>query len=240
MVFCRSLVSVPFLFSLLDDDFLILQDGSLTDDPDNVANNLWIENVSRSRVMKERLTLNVSAGTKMEDILALRSELEKFVTHDDNRRDFQPDFDIELTSVGDLKHLELRVEIKHKSNFANDQLRNHRRNKFMVELLAAIRRVPIEPPGGSGAGLGDPANPSYSVSITDTEAAEARAAKAAKTEAAKLYPTGTSVAELVPATQGGGFLSPAQAMFPGLKQRMAHNHEDASGRRESVWSVKRQ
>ncbi|KAI5358832.1 putative EF-hand domain, mechanosensitive ion channel MscS, LSM domain superfamily [Septoria linicola] len=226
--------------SLMYSVFQRVDNDGVLQIPHNVANNLWIENVSRSRIMKERITLNVSAGTKMEEILALRGELEKFVAHDDNRRDFQPDFDIELISVGDLKHLELRVEIKHKSNFANEQLRAHRRNKFMVELLAAIRRVPIEPPGGSGPALGDPSNPAYSVAVSDSEAVAARAAKAEKTEGTRLFPSGTSFAELVPATVGGGFLSPAQAMFPGLKQRNAHKHDDVSGRRASMWDEKRQ
>lgn len=81
---------------------------------DNVANNLWIENVTRSRQMKERLHINVAATTKMEDIMALRGEMEKFMAAPENRRDFQSDFDIELTSLGDLKSLELRVEVRHK------------------------------------------------------------------------------------------------------------------------------
>ena len=64
--------------------------------------------------MKEQLTLSVDATTSMEDIVALRGELQKFVTADDNRRDFKPEVDIELISVGNLKQLDLRVEIRHK------------------------------------------------------------------------------------------------------------------------------
>ena len=82
--------------------------------PHNIANTLWIENISRSKAMKERLTLSVSAATTMEDILALRGELQKFVTADENRRDFHSDLDIELISVGNLQKLDLRVEIRHK------------------------------------------------------------------------------------------------------------------------------
>ena len=82
--------------------------------PHVVANSSWIENVSRSKAMKERITFAVSATTSSADILALRGELESFVTAADNKRDFQPDVDIELLSVGDLKHLDLRVEIRHK------------------------------------------------------------------------------------------------------------------------------
>jgi hypothetical protein len=85
--------------------------------PHNVANTLWIENVSRSKAMKERLTLNVAATTSIDDIEALRSELHKFVTSSEHKRDFQPEFDIELIGVGDMKQLELRVEIQHKVCF---------------------------------------------------------------------------------------------------------------------------
>ena len=60
--------------------------------PHNIANTLWIENVSRSKAMKERLKLSVAATTSNDDILALRDELQKFVTADENRRDFNPDF----------------------------------------------------------------------------------------------------------------------------------------------------
>lgn len=82
--------------------------------PHNVANTLWIENVSRSKSMKEQYNFSVCAGTSNADILTLRSELEKFVTAPENKRDFQPEMDIELISLGDMKQLDLRVEIKHK------------------------------------------------------------------------------------------------------------------------------
>lgn len=104
--------------------------------PHNIANTLWIENVSRSKAMKERLKLSVAATTSNEDILALRGELQRFVTADENRRDFQPEFgtsttgpslkiyanqlcfaDIELVSVGNLQQLDLQVEIRHKVIF---------------------------------------------------------------------------------------------------------------------------
>lgn len=58
----------------------------------------------------------------------------------------------------------------------------------MCELLAAMRRVPIEPPGGSGAALGDPSNPSYSVSVSDAEAITARAKKADDVDSKRLFP----------------------------------------------------
>lgn len=82
--------------------------------PHNIANTLWIENVSRSKSMKEQYNFSVCAATSNADILALRAELEKFVQAPENKRDFQNDIDMELIGVGDLKQLDLRVEIRHK------------------------------------------------------------------------------------------------------------------------------
>ncbi|KXT04278.1 hypothetical protein AC578_7948 [Pseudocercospora eumusae] len=181
--------------SLMYSIFRRIDTNSVVQIPHNIANTLWIENISRSKAMKERLTISVAATTSSEDILALRGELHKFVTAPDHKRDFQPDFDIELISVGDLKQLDLRVEIRHKSNFANESLRSHRRNKFMCELLASMRRIPIEPPGGSAPPLGDPANPSYSCTVSDLEAIAARAKKAEELDAARLFPADGTYAD---------------------------------------------
>lgn len=186
--------------------------------PHNIANTLWVENISRSRAMKERLTLSVAATTSNEDILALRAELQKFVTADENRRDFKPDFDIELISVGNLQQLDLRVEIRHKSNFSDELLRSTRRNKFMCELLAAMRRIPIEPPGGAAPALGDPANPTYSVAISDQEAAAARAQHTVELEEARLFPVGQGSSFLGEAISTA-FQNPAQTMIASISGR---------------------
>jgi small-conductance mechanosensitive channel len=85
--------------------------------PHNIANTLWIENVSRSKPMKEQYNFSVCAATSNADILALRAELEKFIQSPENKRDFQDEIDIELISLGDLKQLDLRVEIRHKVGY---------------------------------------------------------------------------------------------------------------------------
>jgi small-conductance mechanosensitive channel len=79
-----------------------------------VANTLWIENVSRSKAMKERITLGVSAATSSADIRALRIELEEFVRATDNARDYQSGIDVEVVGIGNLDHLDLMIEIRHK------------------------------------------------------------------------------------------------------------------------------
>ncbi len=200
--------------------------------PHNIANTLWVENISRSRSMKERLVLSVAATTSNEDILALRSELQKFVTADDNRRDFRPEFDIELISLGNMQKLDLQVEIRHKSNFSDELLRSTRRNKFMCELLAAMRRIPIEPPGGSAPALGDPTNPAYSVAISDQEASSARAQHAVEIQESRLFPTGTG-ATFLGESITSAFQNPASTMIATITGRRAGSIKE-EGVRQSL------
>ncbi|KAH6656453.1 Mechanosensitive ion channel-domain-containing protein, partial [Truncatella angustata] len=142
--------------------------------PNIVLNNYWIENVSRSKAMKEVVSVNVSFDTSFEDIELLRREMETFVRHPDNARDFEPDLVIGIGAVNDLDKLTLNIAMKHKSNWHNDAVRATRRSKFMCALALALKKVPINGPGGGGEALGGPTNPTYSVTVSDKEAAQAR------------------------------------------------------------------
>nr|POE49006.1 hypothetical protein CFP56_32158 [Quercus suber] len=110
----------------------------------------------------------------------------------------------------------------------------------MVELLASMRRVPIEPPGGAGPPLGDPANPSYNVSVSDRDATDARKVHADKHEAERLFPKGSGFADLLPDAISSGFRNPAQAMFSSMTGR---KHSVAEGAmmmgRRSIDSTRR-
>jgi hypothetical protein len=175
--------------SLLYTAFRTVAEQRVTQVANNVLNTSWIDNVTRSKAMRERVSLFVDFATTFADIQLLKMEMEKFVRDKDNNRDFQPDIEIEVISVGNMDKLELRIEIRHKSNWSNETVRAARRSKFMCALVLAIRTVPIIGPGGGGAALGDPANPSYSVSITDDKAKEYRDAAAEKKEQKRLVPT---------------------------------------------------
>ncbi|KAL1889211.1 hypothetical protein Sste5346_009069 [Sporothrix stenoceras] len=153
-----------------------------------VLNNLWIENVSRSKAMRETIDVNVSYDTSFEDIELLRLEMEKFVRHPDNSRDFQPDIAFSVAGVGDCDKLQLKVSIKHKSNWHNDIVRGTRRSKFMCALALALKKVPIYGPGGGGDAAGGPLNPTYSVSVTDEFAATARAKSAEDKNQGRMVP----------------------------------------------------
>ncbi|OBT79105.1 hypothetical protein VF21_01686 [Pseudogymnoascus sp. 05NY08] len=157
--------------------------------PNIVLNTMWIENVTRSKAMKEQIELSISFDTSLEDIELLRTELEAFVRHPDNSRDFQEDVVLECAGVGTMDKLVLKAEIRHKSNWANESIRASRRSKFMCALVLAVRKVPIYGPGGGGTALGEPGNPSYSVAVSDNLAAEARAKAAETKEAKRLVPT---------------------------------------------------
>jgi len=117
-----------------------------------------------------------------------------FVLDKENSRDFQPEIDVEVTGIASMDKMELKVEIRHKSNWSNEAVRAARRSKFMCALVLALRKIPIYCPGGGAAPLGSASQPSYSVSVCDAEAASKRDAFAKAKEAMRLIPTSQSKA----------------------------------------------
>lgn len=156
--------------SLLYTTFRRVQDYKKTQVPNIVLNSVWIDNVSRSKAMREQVNIFVSFDTSLEDIESLKKEMITFVRDKDNARDFQPDIEVEVIGLAEMNKLELKIDIRHKSNWANEAVRASRRSKFMCALVLALRKVPIDPPGGGYAPAGDKANPTYSVAISDEEA----------------------------------------------------------------------
>ena len=175
--------------SLLYTVFKRIDSMKMVQVPNIVLNNLWIENITRSKAMKEQLDMFISFDTSLEDIELLRKEMENFVRGSDNSRDFQPDIVLEATGIGNMDKLQLKVEIRHKSNWHNETVRAARRSKFMCALVLALRKVPIYGPGGGGEPLGGPTNPSYSVAVSNSLAAEARDKAAEAKEGKRLVPT---------------------------------------------------
>ncbi|PBP18151.1 Mechanosensitive ion channel family protein [Diplocarpon rosae] len=175
--------------SLLYTVFKRIDNMKMVQVPNIVLNNLWVENVTRSKAMKEQLEMFISFDTTLEDIELLRAEMEAFVRSPENSRDFQPDIILEATGIGSMDKLQLKVEIRHKSNWANESVRAARRSKFMCALVLALRKIPIYAPGGGGEPLGGHTNPGYSVVISDAWAAEAREKADAAKEGLRLVPT---------------------------------------------------
>ncbi|KAK9428444.1 Mechanosensitive ion channel-domain-containing protein [Lipomyces doorenjongii] len=145
--------------------------------PNSVLNTLWVENVSRSLAMQQAITIPVHFDTTMDDIELLHEELVNFVKC--NSRDFYPEVNITVSDIPALDRMELRFSVRHKSNMANETLRAQRQNKFMCELIAACKKVPLYPPNVGDPLLGSFGQPTYSVMISDQEAQQ-RFAKAMK------------------------------------------------------------
>ncbi|KAL8637049.1 MAG: hypothetical protein Q9228_005633 [Teloschistes exilis] len=175
--------------SLLFTVFRKVNTGKLTQTPNVVLNTQWIQNVSRSKAMKEQLLLYVHFDTTLEDIQLLRNEMQAFVRDRENSRDFQPDVDVEVTGIAEMNKLELNVEIRHKSNWANETVRASRRSKFMCAIVLALRRIPIYAPGGGDAVLGSSDKPTYSVTVSDEQAAASREAYTKTKEEKRLIPS---------------------------------------------------
>lgn len=134
---------ISLLFSVLRN----VTDHRITQVPNNILNSLWVDNFTRANAMHEQLTVPVAFDTSFADVQFLREEMENFVRDKDNCRDFQPDIDIEVVGVGDMDKLELRVDIRHKSNWSNETVRAARRSKFMCALVLAVRKIPVRAPG---------------------------------------------------------------------------------------------
>jgi small-conductance mechanosensitive channel len=175
--------------SLLFTVFKRVNNGKNTQIPNIMLNALWIDNITRSKAMREQLSVFVSFDTTFDDVQLLKKELHKFVIDKENNRDFQPDLDIEVISIAEMNKMELRVEIKHKSNWSNESLRAARRSKFMCALVMALRRVPIYGPGGGSAALGSADSPSFSVSLSPEDAKRNKDTFAVAQQAKRLAPT---------------------------------------------------
>lgn len=160
--------------SLLYTVFRKVKDHKKSQVPNIVLNSNWIDNVSRSKAMRERIVLSMNFDTTFEDLDLLKKEMVKFVRDKENSRDFQPDVDLEVLGVADMTKMEVQIEIRHKSNWANEAIRAARRSKFMCALVTAVRNVPIYGPGAGGAGAGEKSNPTYSIAITEDVAEASR------------------------------------------------------------------
>jgi len=102
-------------------------DGTIVQVNNAILNSAWIENVRRSTTMSESVQLIVDFGTSFSMIQKLRKEMLTFVR--ENARDYASQLEIEIIDAKGLDKLLLQVAIRHKSNWQNDALRAHRRNK---------------------------------------------------------------------------------------------------------------
>ncbi|CAN8104045.1 unnamed protein product [Discula destructiva] len=231
--------------SLLYTIFTDLKGMQVTQVPNIVLNNLWIDNLSRSKAMKEVVEVNISYDTSFEDVELLRLEMEKFVRHPDNSRDFQPDLVIGVGGVGDLDKLLLKIVIKHKSNWHNESVRATRRSKFMCALALALKKVPIFGPGaGPDPPVGSFNNPQYAVAVDDTYAAHARDQASREADAKRMVPhlapdggparSGTEKDGVKHVTEAQAVQElTARPPLAGMESNFGYNRDDAENGRRS-------
>ena len=119
--------------------------------PHVVLNSGWVENVSRSKAMREQIQLYVNFDTTMEDINALKNELQAFVLSKENSRDFLPEIDVEVTGIAEMNKLELAVEVRHKASrlFQNFFLWVSQRSWTWTTLPLTYRAVELVQRDGS-------------------------------------------------------------------------------------------
>lgn len=174
--------------ALLYTVFKRVSNGKTVQIPNIVLNTLWVENITRSKAMREQVSVFCAFDTSFEDVNTLKQELISFVRDPANNRDYHPDIEIEVVNIAEMNKLELRVELLHKTNWSNESLRTSRRSKFMCALVLALRKVPIAGPGGSDAALGSADKPTWSVAVPPAEAMAAYQQYKDKADAKRLYP----------------------------------------------------
>ena len=120
--------------------------------------------------MQEPIKLWVNYDTTLEDIQELRKELRAFVG--ENSRDFHPELEVEVLGLNELDKLQVKVEVKYKSNWANEALTCQRRNKFLHAMVKILKKIPIYGVGMGEPLVGEEANPMFTVAISDDKAHE--------------------------------------------------------------------
>src|SRR3569833_596780 len=196
--------------SLLYTVFRRLDNGTHMQVANEVLAHERIDNVTRSRANRQSLSLFLAFKTTFQDLVVLRQELEAFLAAPENRRDYAPDLGLSIVNLHELNKMELRVAVTHRSNWSNEKLRAARSNRFYCALVAAIRKIPLEKPGGA-VSSGDEAKPVYTVQLTSDDA-EARIAAAAATRKAARIDAVTE--ESVPAAGGEGNDTPPPPAGP--------------------------
>ncbi|EOA82563.1 uncharacterized protein SETTUDRAFT_96226 [Exserohilum turcica Et28A] len=219
---------------LLYTVFKRVANGKTVQIPNIVLNALWVENITRSKAMREQVSVYCDFGTSFEDINLLKLEMLNFVREPANAREFYPDIDIEVVSIAEMNKLELLVEIRHKSNWSNEALRAARRSKFMCALVVALRKVPINGPGGGDATLGSQDKPTWSVAVPPEEAIAAYKKYKEAADASRLQPANQPKKDGSGASTGVDYLGAEDHAISSLNNRRP-GHDPV---RDDTWEAR--
>lgn len=136
--------------ALLYTEFKKLQ-GHVVQAPNSYLNTLFVLNQRRSGPLAEAIPLIIAYGTTIEQIDALRQQLQEFVRHE--KRDFSSTILTELREVTENFSLTLNVVFTYKSNWQNELLRIQRRNKFICNMMLSLQDLGIQGPRHNLAGF---------------------------------------------------------------------------------------
>ncbi|KAI0645507.1 Mechanosensitive ion channel-domain-containing protein [Trametes meyenii] len=114
--------------------------------PNTVMNTQLIHNIRRSPQMSETFEFDVAYSTSFEQIERLREVMIAFLKNE--RRDFQPIFDVYVVDMPGQEKMTLRADIKYKSNWQQGTLKAQRRNKWICALKTSMDKVKIFGPDG--------------------------------------------------------------------------------------------
>ena len=167
--------------SLLYVVFERVDDGTEAQWPNIQLAEKRVDNLTRSGRNQQRVALEIDFATPFRDIQLLRAELQAFLARRENARDYRPELGLTVASIGDMSRMELQCSVWHKSNWSDEGLRAYRASRFLCALIAAVRRVPINKPGGNGLKTGDEGKPSYQVVVSEEEAMRKRDEQALRT-----------------------------------------------------------
>jgi hypothetical protein len=168
MAATSSISATVSRISVLYTIFTCTADGKDIQISNDRLNLKRIINVTRSGANKEAVSIFVDFNTTFTDIQYLQKELQKFLSDRSNSRDFLPAVKIRLKNIFELNKLELKCSFSHKSNWSNEDLRAARSSKFLCALLTAIRKIPLNKPGGPDI-LGMEGKPAYTVMLSDEQ-----------------------------------------------------------------------
>jgi hypothetical protein len=133
--------------SILFTVFERLDNGKLLQMSNDRLNAKRVENVSRSGLCHEDVSVFVDFNTTFTDIEILRAELNHFLASPENSRDYKPECTLSVNSLFEMQKMELKCTFTHKSNWSNEQLRAARSSKFLCALVAIVRKIQLAKPG---------------------------------------------------------------------------------------------
>ncbi|KAF3039436.1 hypothetical protein E8E11_005176 [Didymella keratinophila] len=134
--------------ALLYTTFVRIDTGERTQLPNNMLNGHWVDNVTRSQVIREKLSIRVAVDTDDEQIVKLREKMEE------EMREWKVTTTIEVVNIFDMQALELQCGVEYKlgsslKETSSENARGQLRSQIMSAWIAVLRQVCIQAPVAS-------------------------------------------------------------------------------------------